>query len=278
MSGAWRYDRLVAPIVRLLPAGARLQITDGGEPVFVSGSPAGAAATETITLGGRTWTVGVSLPHGGARWVQLAGVLGGGMVLTVLVALLFGQAAGRRREREAAHDELRHEANTDGLTSLGNRRKLRADFPPAAAEATPEAPLGFIMFDLDGFKSYNDTFGHPAGDALLARLGRRLAEAIPDGAAYRLGGDEFCVVAPLGPDGLGPLVIATLSALSERGEGFAISSAHGAVRPPGTRPARRRRWSWPISGCTGRRPGAGPRPGAMSPMCCCECFSSALRS
>ena len=230
--GAWRYDRLAAPILSLLPADARLEVTDAGETVFRSEGPAGASATESITLGGRSWTVRVGLPDGGTRWVQLAAILIGGLILTALVALLFVQAAGRRREREAAHDELRHEANTDGLTGLGNRRKLRTDFPAAAAEATPEAPLGFVMFDLDGFKGYNDSFGHPAGDALLARLGGRLAAALPGGEAYRLGGDEFCAVAPLGPEGLDPLLAASLTALSEEGEGFAVSSAHGAVLLP----------------------------------------------
>src|SRR5256885_16279346 len=53
-----------------------------------------------------------------------------------------------------------------------------------------------VLFDLDGFKGYNDTFGHPAGDALLARLGRALSEAVAShGNAYRLGGDEFCILA-----------------------------------------------------------------------------------
>ena len=54
-----------------------------------------------------------------------------------------------------------------------------------------------MLFDLDGFKSYNDTFGHPAGDALLTRLGSKLAAAVaPHGSAYRLGGDEFCALLP----------------------------------------------------------------------------------
>jgi diguanylate cyclase (GGDEF)-like protein len=52
------------------------------------------------------------------------------------------------------------------------------------------------MFDLNGFKNYNDNFGHPAGDALLLRLGRALQEAVGPfaGRAYRPGGDEFCVI------------------------------------------------------------------------------------
>ena len=63
---------------------------------------------------------------------------------------------------------------------------------PLATRADPRA---LILFDLDGFKDYNDTFGHPAGDGLLARLGLRLADAVRGhGRAYRLGGDEFCVL------------------------------------------------------------------------------------
>ena len=52
-----------------------------------------------------------------------------------------------------------------------------------------------LLFDLNGFKRFNDTFGHPAGDELLAELGGRLRAAVgDDGFAYRFGGDEFCVV------------------------------------------------------------------------------------
>ena len=59
------------------------------------------------------------------------------------------------------------------------------------------------LFDLNGFKKYNDAFGHPAGDALLVRLGARLAHAVHGhGRAYRLGGDEFCVIADAARAGL----------------------------------------------------------------------------
>ena len=88
------------------------------------------------------------------------------------------------------------EAATDELTGLGNRRALLAELHRRAATATAEDPLLLALFDLDGFKAYNDTFGHLAGDALLTRLGRELEAAVAgSGSAFRMGGDEFCLLA-----------------------------------------------------------------------------------
>jgi diguanylate cyclase (GGDEF)-like protein len=90
-----------------------------------------------------------------------------------------------------------------------------------------------VLFDLDGFKEYNDAFGHVAGDELLARLGERLAAtASGRGRAYRLGGDEFCVLAASASGDIEPLVSACLSALGERGEGFEVEASHGSVVVP----------------------------------------------
>jgi two-component system cell cycle response regulator len=92
-----------------------------------------------------------------------------------------------------------------------------------------EEKVAVGIFDLDGFKAYNDTFGHPAGDALLARLGSRLATAVgDDGKAYRIGGDEF-VVTTADADGE-RLMAAAQIALSERGTGFAIGCSRGGTR------------------------------------------------
>jgi two-component system cell cycle response regulator len=125
----------------------------------------------------------------------------------------------------------REESLTDALTGLGNRRRLMRDLEDALhAGGTPSA---LILFDLNGFKGYNDIFGHPAGDALLARLGARVGAAVaPDARAYRMGGDEFCVLAPLpGRDPLG-MVECGARALGEKGDGFEISAAHGCVLVP----------------------------------------------
>lgn len=88
------------------------------------------------------------------------------------------------------------------------------------------------MLDLNGFKNYNDAFGHPAGDALLQRLGRALADAAAGfgGRAYRPGGDEFCVIA--GAESRRAIEAAATQALTDSGDGFAISPALGSVVVP----------------------------------------------
>ena len=132
----------------------------------------------------------------------------------------------------AARRELEAHATTDGLTGLGNRRKLLADLERQVRTASAEEPVVLTMFDLNGFKNYNDSFGHLAGDALLLRLGSALAEAVGafGGRAYRPGGDEFCIIA--GAARQHALEQAACRALSEHGEGFAISTAFGSVVIP----------------------------------------------
>jgi two-component system, cell cycle response regulator len=124
----------------------------------------------------------------------------------------------------------RSEARTDPLTGLANRRQLMEDL--AQITEAGSDPRVFALFDLDGFKSYNDSFGHPAGDALLVELAERLRTAVaPDGRGYRLGGDEFCIVAPRTHEPREPIAAAS-SALSAHGEGFTIASSCGVVFLP----------------------------------------------
>jgi len=94
--------------------------------------------------------------------------------------------------------------------------------------------LLLMLFDLNGFKGYNDSFGHPAGDALLIRLAKALEQAMTDhgGCAYRLGGDEFCVLASVEPAATTPIVAAASQALSEHGGGFSITASYGAILLP----------------------------------------------
>jgi diguanylate cyclase (GGDEF)-like protein len=132
-----------------------------------------------------------------------------------------------------ANQALREQAVTDALTGLGNRRRLSDDLAAALQRATASRPALLLLFDLDGFKAYNDTFGHLAGDQLLARLGAKLTEAVADGgAAYRLGGDEFCALLELDHEQLEDLIARTAGALTEKGKQFAIRASLGAVLLP----------------------------------------------
>jgi diguanylate cyclase (GGDEF)-like protein len=127
----------------------------------------------------------------------------------------------------------RAEALADPLTGLGNRRRLMADFATAIETASATAPMHLLLFDLNGFKSYNDTFGHHAGDQLLVRLSSELHAALaPHGGVYRLGGDEFCAL--VGGDGaqLEAVRSAAREALTEHGLGFSITASLGSASMP----------------------------------------------
>jgi diguanylate cyclase (GGDEF)-like protein len=128
----------------------------------------------------------------------------------------------------------RDEAMTDALTGLGNRRALTRALDDRLTHLTPDRPVVLALFDLDGFKHYNDTFGHPAGDALLVRLGRSLAGFMDGrGDVFRMGGDEFCALFEAGAEGIIPIVEGAALALSEHGEGFSVGCSHGAITLPG---------------------------------------------
>ncbi len=130
--------------------------------------------------------------------------------------------------------QSRRDATTDALTGLGNRRQLKADLAEYLEHLVPERPLLMTLFDLDGFKHYNDTFGHLAGDKLLARLGARLSELVAGhGTAYRMGGDEFCALWNLSDLGqASATTMAAVGALSEHGDAFSIGCSYGSVLLP----------------------------------------------
>ena len=103
------------------------------------------------------------------------------------------------RERvERERNALRQTALTDPLTGLANRRSLlsRIDYE-IARHTRSGGTFALIMLDLDGFKQLNDRFGHPTGDDLLRDVAIALKRAVRDqDTVARIGGDEFCVLAP----------------------------------------------------------------------------------
>ena len=146
------------------------------------------------------------------------------------IAAVIVRAVLTFRERVGLLATSREEALTDPLTGLGNRRRFVADLERTLAASEPTA---LVVFDLDGFKAYNDSFGHAAGDTLLSRVAGRLAVATAAyGTAYRLGGDEFCVLASIEHASSGSVIERAAEALTEEGEGFAVSCSYGAVLMP----------------------------------------------
>jgi diguanylate cyclase (GGDEF)-like protein len=144
-----------------------------------------------------------------------------------------GTQLGRVIERDRARAQLAHQALHDPLTGLPNRRSLIADLEHGMADASKERQLLVLLYDLDGFKAYNDSFGHAAGDALLARLGHRLATALEGrGSPYRMGGDEFCVLSSLGFESPESIAEQAAAALAEHGEGFSVTASYGSVLVP----------------------------------------------
>ncbi|HKR45379.1 MAG TPA: diguanylate cyclase [Paraburkholderia sp.] len=94
--------------------------------------------------------------------------------------------------------QLRTEAEVDALTGLANRRRFERAAGQAVARARREhAPLSLLALDLDRFKLVNDTYGHTAGDCVLAVVARVLESALrEDDVAARVGGEEFAVIVP----------------------------------------------------------------------------------
>ena len=157
-----------------------------------------------------------------------AAALGLAAVALALALVRMGLAL---RENDKLLGQSRVEAATDALTGLPNRRRLKADLVAALDAGLPHV---LVLLDLNGFKAYNDAFGHAAGDTVLTRLGAALeAAASGRGAAYRMGGDEFCVLASCPPEAAEAFSAQCAAAMSLRGQGFTITAAHGAVTIPG---------------------------------------------
>ena len=128
------------------------------------------------------------LVYSAVRSVSFVGpIMAAGAIVAVLARMVtvFGQSMNLLASS-------REEALTDPLTGLGNRRSLTREFDHLMNEG---AVFSMAILDLDGFKAYNDSLGHSAGDELLATVARQLVQALPpDASVFRLGGDEFCIL------------------------------------------------------------------------------------
>ncbi len=206
-------DRIAATVARGYGTEAALELG-------TAGLPGGAEASLQAELARADAQYGADA----ARSRQVASLGSAAAVVFLLGAFSIAFQYSIRARRRSHRD-----ATTDALTGLGNRRKLFADMDALVRALSGKQVIAIGIFDLDGFKAYNDTFGHPAGDALLARLGQRLAASLGGrDRAYRIGGDEF-VVTSASTDSERVLEDAQ-AALSEHGADFSIGCSRGSAR------------------------------------------------
>lgn len=106
--------------------------------------------------------------------------------------------AQRTQQLEAKNAELRRLSSTDALTGLSNRLRLDQFFERVLGVARRyQRPFSVVLMDLDHFKRVNDTWGHPAGDEVLIKVGEMLRKAVREvDIAGRWGGEEFVVILP----------------------------------------------------------------------------------
>jgi two-component system, cell cycle response regulator len=158
------------------------------------------------------------------------------MSVSLIAALIAALVAARQflaqRDLIVMQQESSYESLHDALTALPNRRQLISDLSVAVASATHAASRTLALFDLDGFKHYNDTYGHLAGDQLLTRVAQRLTASVASiGRAYRLGGDEFCVLLDTTQNPI-DTIDGAARAMYEHGPGFTIGCSYGIVSIP----------------------------------------------
>lgn len=163
--------------------------------------------------------------------VTTLGGIGGLPIAVALVSLLV--IAYLVASVLRAQSALLSAAHTDPLTGLYNRRQLVSDLNTLVPRARQDQPLLLIVSDLNGFKAYNDTFGHPEGDRLLVRLAGALSAVVDGrGKAYRIGGDEFCVLALPGRNEIDNLIEAVTLALCDERHDVRVTGSVGAIVLP----------------------------------------------
>jgi diguanylate cyclase (GGDEF)-like protein len=167
-------------------------------PFITEQSCLGCHAAQGYRLGDIRGGVSVAVPMAPLRQAQehMQVALVGGHCLLWLLGMAGIVTAVRRLDR--ANTRIIHLINTDSLTSLANRRSFVDFLEKAMAFAKRhEQALSVIMADLDNFKSLNDTYGHQAGDQVLAAFGQVMQASIrQEDLAARYGGEEFILMLP----------------------------------------------------------------------------------
>ena len=143
---------------------------------------------------------------------------------------LHRQLENQRTELKRLNAQLADQARTDALTGLGNRLRMQEDLANFDARRKRyHQTYCAVLCDIDFFKPYNDTHGHPAGDEILRRVAGSIKSHCRGGdTAYRYGGEEFLIILPEQTQRSGVIMA---ERLRQTIEGLRIP--HGARKPPG---------------------------------------------
>jgi diguanylate cyclase (GGDEF)-like protein len=186
-------------VIALITAGAGVLVGSGDAFWLCLPGALLACASSRTRVGAALSTAAVtaSAAAPSVAWVHVRPLPSPWLALLVPTASVVVLVAVRERlERE--HAALREFALTDPLTRIANRRSLlaRAEYEIARHTRTRRG-FALVMLDLDGFKLINDRFGHAAGDDLLCDVAAALTRSMrAQDTVARIGGDEFCVLAP----------------------------------------------------------------------------------
>ncbi len=186
-----------------------------------SGGALARAVIACVFVGVAGATIATALLTGSLAWAL--GVLAGGLLGALTTLLALGASGASRGDMLPA---LR--AQIDPITGLPREERL----DQAIAQDDGAARM-LYRFTVEGFRSYNDAFGEPCGDALLTWLARKLRDAVGrDGSVYRTRGAGFAVLTPGSPETTSSLRERCAIALQEAGEGFRVTCVVGAVALP----------------------------------------------
>ncbi len=158
----------------------------------------GAALFGTLVLAEAFSPSGVNVPASSLSiWMQAPSIVVSATALAAFGGSLIRELTARNA-KEALQQRLAFEASHDALTGLPNRASFRSSLELAlSGPRLDEDQIAVCILDLNGFKSCNDTYGHPFGDQLLQRVADRLAASVRHSdVVARLGGDEFALVLP----------------------------------------------------------------------------------
>jgi len=182
----------------------------------VYASPHGGQFFVSVPIAGTPWRLIVAVPEaqlyvsvgGASKW--LAWVALGGLAMAGLLIIMMGLRLVRSQSRlNTLNADLERLARVDPLTGLSNRRHIEETLTSALSAARRhDSALAVLLIDIDHFKRVNDTWGHQAGDAVLAGTGRTIQMALrTEDTVGRWGGEEFLAILPR-TDAAGAVIIA----------------------------------------------------------------------